>query len=162
MAAKIAESRILFPKKTTGRPREKVFLAELQTARTGFPSIIDGVYTADGSASLRSIFGEQTFAFPKPPTLIQALIEQATNFDSIIMDSFAGSGTTGHAVLAQNKADGGNRRFICIEMDESICRDVTAHRIRKAIEGYGENPREREREMQRPCRVWAGDFVSAN
>lgn len=138
MASKIAEGRILFPKKIGGRPREKVFIAELQTATTGFPSIIDGVYTADGSASIREIFGVQVFAFPKPPTLVQSLIQQAAEPRSLILDSFAGSGTTAHAVLAQNKADGGNRRFICIEMDETICRDVTAQRIRRAIEGYGD------------------------
>ena len=56
------------------------------------------------------------------------------------MDSFAGSGTTAHAVMAQNKADGGTRRFIAIEMDETICRDVTAQRIRKASVGYGDTP----------------------
>ncbi len=60
--------------------------------------------------------------------------------DAIVLDSFAGSGTTGHAVLAVNKIDGGTRRFILVEMDEAICRDVTAQRIRKAIEGYGETP----------------------
>jgi hypothetical protein len=56
------------------------------------------------------------------------------------LDSFAGSGTTGHAVLAQNKIDGGVRHFILVEMDETIAHDVTAQRIRKAIEGYGDTP----------------------
>lgn len=52
------------------------------------------------------------------------------------MDSFAGSGTTGHAVLAQNKADGGNRRFILVEMDKEICSNVTAQRLARASQGY--------------------------
>lgn len=52
------------------------------------------------------------------------------------MDSFAGSGTTGHAVMTKNKADGGNRRFITVEIDEAICRDVTAPRLQKVSEGY--------------------------
>lgn len=52
------------------------------------------------------------------------------------MDSFAGSGTTGHAVLAQNKADGGSRRFILVEMDKEICSNVTAQRLARASQGY--------------------------
>jgi DNA modification methylase len=109
MAKKIEDERILFPKRRDGRPREKVFLHELQTARTGFPSIIDGVYTAHGSHAIRAIFGDQVFAFPKAPELVRMLLEQATDVDSLVLDSFAGSGTTGHAVLDLNKQDGGSR-----------------------------------------------------
>jgi site-specific DNA-methyltransferase (adenine-specific)/adenine-specific DNA-methyltransferase len=83
---------------------------------------------------------QSVFITPKPLRLIRRILAIASDNDSLILDSFAGSGTTGHAVLAQNKADGGNRRFITVEMDETICRDVTAQRIRKAIEGYGETP----------------------
>jgi hypothetical protein len=85
---------------------------------------------------------ELPFEFPKPVSLIATLVRAATksSTDAIVLDSFAGSGTTGHAVLAQNKADGGSRRFILVEMEEGICRDVTAQRIRKAIEGYGDTP----------------------
>lgn len=60
----------------------------------------------------------------------------STDKDSIIMDSFAGSGTTAHAVLKQNAEDGGNRRFILVEMDEGIARDVTAERVRRVAQGY--------------------------
>ena len=56
------------------------------------------------------------------------------------MDSFAGSGTTGHAVLDLNKTDGGNRRFILVEVEESICQPVTAQRLAHAIEGYKDTP----------------------
>ncbi len=56
------------------------------------------------------------------------------------MDSFAGSGTTGHAVLDLNKADGGSRRFILVEMEEAICRTVTAQRLSRAIEGHNNLP----------------------
>ena len=136
MANKLADGRILFPKKVTGRPCEKVFLKDLQTSGAGFPSVIDGIYTADGSQALRDIFGQQEFAFPKAPELVQSLIAQATDKDSLILDSFAGSGTTGHAVLKQNAEDGGNRRFILVEMDEHIARNVTAERVRRVSEGY--------------------------
>ncbi len=83
---------------------------------------------------------QSVFITPKPLRLIRRILAIASDKDSLILDSFAGSGTSGHAVLAQNKADGGNRRFITVEMDEAISRDVTAQRIRKAIEGYGEKP----------------------
>ncbi len=136
MAEKIAEGRILFPKKATGRPREKVFLNELKSSSASFPSVIDGVYTADGSQAVRDIFGQQNFAFPKAPDFIQRLISQATDQDSLILDSYAGSGTTGHAVMKQNAEDGGNRRFILVEMDETIAREVTAERVRRVSRGY--------------------------
>ena len=76
------------------------------------------------------------FATPKPTQLIQRILQIATDQDSLILDSFAGSGTTGHAVLKQNAEDGGNRRFILVEMDEGIARTVTAERIKRVINGY--------------------------
>ncbi|MBK9623575.1 MAG: site-specific DNA-methyltransferase [Rhodocyclaceae bacterium] len=136
MANKLSDGRILFPKKTSGRPREKVFLKDLQTSGAGFPSVIAGIYTADGSQALRDIFGQQEFAFPKAPELVQNLVAQATEKDSLVLDSFAGSGTTGHAVLKQNAEDGGKRRFILVEMDDNIARNVTAERVKRVASGY--------------------------
>jgi len=104
-------------------------------------SIIEAIYTQQGTNEIADIFGDgKAFSFPKPRKLLELFIGLVTDKGSLILDSFAGSGTTAHAVLAQNKADGGTRRFITIEMDETICRDVTAQRIRKAIEGYGDTP----------------------
>ena len=140
MDSKLREGRILFPKKPAGRPREKVFLKELQTAATGLPSVVDGIFTADGSQSIRSILGSQVFAFPKAPELVRLLIDQASDNNSLILDSFAGSGTTGQAVLAQNAADGGNRRFILVEMDDHICRNITALRLLRVSQGYNDVP----------------------
>jgi adenine-specific DNA-methyltransferase len=136
IAQKIKEGRILFPKKPSGRPREKVFLSELQGDFTGFASVIDNIYTAEGSHEIRDILGSQVFTFPKPTTLILELIRQVTKDQDIILDSFAGSGTTGHAVLDLNKQDGSARKFILAEMDEKICQNVTMNRLRKVIEGY--------------------------
>ena len=76
------------------------------------------------------------FATPKPSLLIQRVLQIATDKDSLVLDSFSGSGTTGHAVLKQNAEDGGNRRFILVEMDENIARNVTAERVKRVATGY--------------------------
>lgn len=76
------------------------------------------------------------FQFPKPTELIRRCIQLATNDGDLILDSFAGSGTTGHAALKQNAEDGGNRRFILVEMDEGITRNVTAERVKRVATGY--------------------------
>jgi site-specific DNA-methyltransferase (adenine-specific)/adenine-specific DNA-methyltransferase len=76
------------------------------------------------------------FATPKPSLLIQRILQIATDKDSIILDSFAGSGTTAHAVLKQNAEDGGQRQFILVEMDENIAQNVTAERVRRVAGGY--------------------------
>ena len=87
------------------------------------------------------MFGDgKTFTFPKPRLLVQRLIELTTDKNAIILDSFAGSGTTGHAVLALNKNDAGNRRFILVEMEEAIAANVAVKRLKMAVEGY-ENKR---------------------
>jgi len=126
--------KILFPKKKDGRPREKKFRSEMTNECVSFDSIIDDVFTADGTAEVREIFGEQAFDFPKPSKLISRLVEQATDQDSVILDSFAGSGTTAHAVLALNAEDGGNRRFILVEC-EDYADKITAERVRRVSKG---------------------------
>ena len=102
-------------------------------------SIIDKIYTQEGTADLREIFEDQVvLQFPKPVLLVQRLIYLLTrnDKDSLILDSFAGSGTTGQAVLALNRQDGGSRRFILVEIDEMIARDITAERVRRVAHGY--------------------------
>lgn len=84
-----------------------------------------------GTAILEEIFGVKTFSFPKPVELIKAFLKVATNEDSIVLDSFAGSGTTGHAVLELNKEDGGNRKFILVEMEKEISQKITSERVRR-------------------------------
>ena len=86
---------------------------------------------------LRSILGDLTaFMTPKPKELIQRILQIATDPGDLILDSFGGSGTTGHAVLQQNKDDGGNRRFILVEIDAKIAREITAERMRRVSKGY--------------------------
>lgn len=86
---------------------------------------------------LANIFGKKIFDFPKPQSLIEYLINFLCDKNSIILDSFAGSGTTAHAVLNLNKQDGGNRKFILVEM-EDYAETITAERVRRVINGYGE------------------------
>lgn len=83
-------------------------------------------------------FQKTDFPNPKPVGTIQRIIEIATGDGDIILDSFAGSGTTAHAVLNMNKADGGNRKFILVEMMD-YADSITAERVKRVIDGYGED-----------------------
>ncbi|RLD04907.1 MAG: site-specific DNA-methyltransferase, partial [Chloroflexota bacterium] len=136
MAQKIKEGRILWPSKITGRPRHKKFSADLQDAFAGFSSFIQCGNTNEGTEEVSRIMGGEKFIFPKPRSLVQNLIEQTTSNTDFILDSFAGTGTTAHAVLAQNKEDGMNRRFILVEMDTNIAGLITRERIKRVIDGY--------------------------
>ena len=91
-----------------------------------------------GTLQLKKIFQEKSFETPKSVDFIEYCLQQASNKDSIILDSFAGSGTTAHAVLNLNKQDGGNRKFILIEM-EDYANTITAERVKRVIKGYGED-----------------------
>jgi adenine-specific DNA-methyltransferase len=90
-----------------------------------------------GTLQLKSIFKHKNFETPKSVDFIQYCLQQVVNKNSITLDSFAGSGTTAHAVLKLNAQDGGNRRFILIEM-EDYADTITAERIRRVMSGYGE------------------------
>ena len=100
-------------------------------------SILDSTeYTSrKGTAEVEEILGSKIFSFPKPLTLIKDILYMATTKDSVILDFFAGSGTTGHAVMKLNKEDKGTRRFIlCTNNENNICHDVTYERIKRVIE----------------------------
>lgn len=133
----IAENRIIWPKLASGRPRKKQFLNELLDDVTGYSSIIGGNYfTRDGTNTIQKIFENRIFEFSKPCEFIEELVAQIANSDDIILDSFAGSGTTAHAVLNLNMQDNGNRKFILIEM-EDYAESITAERVKRVINGYG-------------------------
>jgi len=87
---------------------------------------------------LQALFGEKLFENPKDHEVLFRLIRYVTDDDrnALILDSFAGSGTTGHAVLSLNKQDGGSRRFILVEMEPKIAQDITAERVRRVAQGY--------------------------
>ena len=103
---------------------------------------------------LYSLFNDDAiFDTPKPTKLLQAIFELAVADESIILDSFAGSGTTAHAVLEANRRDGGNRRFILVEMEEYADR-LTAERVRRVIRGYPFNGTLKT-ELHRENLTWA-------
>ena len=101
-------------------------------------------HTDEARKEIQSIFGTQSaFDTPKPVRLMERILQIATNPGDIVLDFFAGSGTTGHAVLKKNLEDGGDRRFILVSSTEAtldspeknLCRDICAERIRRVIEG---------------------------
>lgn len=113
--------------------------AEHQPFYTFVPPEVSG--TAEtGKAELNKILGNMHgFDTVKPTGLLSWLFRAVTREGDIILDSFAGSGSTAHAVLALNKSDGGNRRFIAVELDEKIARPITAERVRRVSEGYDDS-----------------------
>lgn len=118
----------------TGTPYLKLYLdnSEGQICSNWFDNV--GV-NEDASGELTKM--GLIFPFSKPYTLIDKIIKISTNKNSIILDSFAGSGTTAHAVLNLNKQDGGNRKFILIEM-EDYAETITAERVKRVINGYAD------------------------
>ena len=117
-------------------PRMKIYLSE---AKKMVPVDVWGWKEVgssdDGGNTIKDIFGEAVFDNPKPVPLVEKVISLLEKPDAIVLDSFAGSGTAAHAVLEANKRDGGNRRFILIEMEDYADR-LTAERIRRVINGY--------------------------
>ena len=107
-----------------------------QTAKTTW--INKNFHSITGTRELTDILGKSIFDFPKPEMLVRQIMEIGSNDDDIILDSFSGSGTTAHAVLNLNKQDGGDRKFILIEM-EDYANTITAERVKRVIKGYGED-----------------------
>lgn len=97
-------------------------------------------YTTNGGNEMADILGsKKAFSYPKPLALISEIVQRITNENSLVLDFFAGSGTTGHAVMKLNAEDGGNRKFIlCTNNENNICREVTYERIKRVVdkEGY--------------------------
>lgn len=119
-------------------PMEKKFLKEAKPGvvnQTWWPYTFAGS-TRNAGAELKEIFdGSKPFETPKPRELIERILQLSTDPDGLVLDSFAGSGTTAHAVLEMNRRDGGSRRFILVEM-EDYADKLTAERVRRIINGY--------------------------
>ena len=125
--------------------------------------------TEEGSAELKEIIGEQNvFDYPKPTSLIRYLLSLYFNLakdeykkDTIVLDFFAGTGTTGHSVLELNKEDGGNRQFIlCTNNENNICTDICYPRIKKVIKGYKNLKNEKVEGLNGNLKYFKTDFVN--
>lgn len=135
------DGRIWWGKNGNNVPAPKIFLSEVAdgVVPQTFWSYEEVGHTQDAKKEIKTIFtGETPFDTPKPVRLIERILQIASDPDSIILDSFAGSGTTAHAVLNMNKADGGNRKFILVEMMD-YADSITAERVKRVIDGYGED-----------------------
>ncbi len=121
-------------------PLAKRYLAEVQEGQPPNAVLDPDVvgFNANGTRELREIFGQGgVFPQPKPTKLVKFLMEILRSKDAIVLDSFAGSGTTAHAVLALNKEDGGSRKFILVEC-EDYADSITAERVRRVVHGVPE------------------------
>jgi len=122
-------------------PTEK----EKEKQKTVVDLLLDWGDNQDSDKEIIELFGEKRFDYPKPIKLIQNLILSTQQDEMIILDSFAGSGTTMHAIMELNKEDGGNRKCIMVQMteateaepDKNICKDITRERVKRAIDKYG-------------------------
>ena len=134
------DGRIWWGKDGNNVPAPKIFLSEVSDGIV--PQTLweyeEVGHTQDAKKEIKKIFeGDTPFDTPKPYQLIERILQIATNAESIILDSFAGSGTTAHAVLNMNKTDGGHRQFILVEMMD-YADSITAERAKRVIDGYGE------------------------
>ena len=117
----IEEKRILWPDTADGRPRRKTFLSEVSEVLPGYSSLVGkDIYTRNATKELDEIFKGRYFSFPKPVDLIKNFVVQSTDENSIVLDFFSGSGTTAEAVMKANSTDGGNRKFIMVQLPEDI------------------------------------------
>ncbi|MCF6179854.1 MAG: site-specific DNA-methyltransferase [Geopsychrobacter sp.] len=133
--ALLDENRIYWPENPkTGKPRKKRFLDET-AERMPISSFWAGLKGQSGADEVDKILGERLFDFPKSIEFLNRIVDLISKPDSIILDSFAGSGTTAHAVLKANEKDNSNRRFILIECEE-YADTLTAERVRRVIKGY--------------------------
>lgn len=131
--------RFYFTNGGKGGIRRKTYLENVGgIPATNYWPFSETGHTDEAKKELLNIFGgKSTLDTPKPTRLIQRVLQIAFTSDSIILDSFAGSGTTAHAVLNMNKADGGNRKFILVELGD-YADTITAERAKRVIRGYGE------------------------
>ena len=148
MKAWIKENRIFFGKDGKGAPQLKRYLGEVQKGLVPLTlwTYDEAGHTDSARREIKEIFHDKEAPFenPKPVGLIRRLLQVGAGKDAIILDSFAGSGTTGQAVLELNKEDGGNRKFILVQCGEydkkkketvNVTNEITAERIRRAIKG---------------------------
>jgi adenine-specific DNA-methyltransferase len=142
----IEEGRIGF-RKQSGAPFLKRYLSEVRDGSTLATIVTDGGFSSDSAKELREIFDNDYFDFPKPISLLKKLLLTGSRENDIILDFFAGSGTTAHAVMELNQEDNGNRKYILVQLPETTdekseaykngykkISDITKERIKRVIE----------------------------
>ena len=163
MASLIENDEVLWPPKRTGRPRRKKFAKDIGSEFTGLSTVLETVYSTQGTRELRDIFdGKELFDFPKPVDYIKLIIEQGSSMNSTILDFFAGSGTTLHATMQLNAEDGGHRQCILVTNNENgICENVTYERNKRVIQGYTTPKGEHVAGLAKNnLRYYKADFIS--
>ncbi len=128
----LEEGRIYFGKDDRGVPQRVIYAHESDgiPASNLWNNLWDDVATnKQGKKEILEIFGDNVFETPKPTVLIKRILELGSDKDSVILDSFAGSGTTAHAVLDFNRQDGGNRKFILIQLPEKVKKETPAYKV---------------------------------
>ena len=170
------ENKIVFPGDydflNIGTPYFRYFKSEDdaknngETPLTATSNVLDKSIvgmTSDGTKELTNILGSKKFNFPKPSSLIKYLINFHLNKNAVVLDFFAGSGTTGHAVLELNKEDGGNRQFILVTNNENnIAEEVTYPRLKNVINGYKNLKNEKVEGLGGNLKYYEIDFVPAD
>ena len=148
---RVGYGRPAFKRFKEGLKNENQPISSWLTPRQEQDTVVEGLNmpvvgtTEEGSKELKEVMGDKAFPYPKPPSLLKGLLAQATRQDDIVLDFFAGSGTTGQVIMELNAEDGGHRRFILCSSTEAhdkepaknLCRDVCAERLRRVIQGYG-------------------------
>src|SRR3989344_983602 len=133
------DGRIYFGSNGKGTPVMKKFLTDVGNIIPKTIWLYDEVGSNDEARrELKTIFPENIFDTPKPTRLIKRIINLVASKNDIILDSFAGSGTTGQAVLELNKEDSGKRKVILVELEKDIAKKVTAQRLKAVVQGYKE------------------------
>ena len=160
---RIEDGRIIFGKSGTARPVQKVFAKERIIGKRKVESWWDDcALNSDATKELKSIFGiAKVFTHPKPSKLIKRLLEMSCDKNAIVLDFFAGSGTTAQAVLELNQEDGGDRHFIlCTNNDSDICSNVTYPRIKTVITGKRIDGTEYSEGIPANLKYYRTDFVA--
>jgi len=161
IARLIANNEISFGEDGRGKPKLKRFLCDVKEGVT-YPSIWDFVpLNTSGSNEMGEIFGNPTvFESPKPVGLIQEVVRLGAANDSIVLDFFGGSGTTGHSVMAQNLADSGSRRYILVQLPEPTPADSEASKAgyKTIAELTKERLRRTGKKLRQANPIFAGDL----
>ena len=160
----IEDKRIWFGKTGENVPAKKIFLNEVQQGlvpTTWWDRIFAGD-NQDAKQELKRFDLEDIFDTPKPVSLIKRILQIASSKNSTVLDFFAGSGTTGHAVLELNKQDGGNRKFIlCTNNENNICIGVCYPRLEKVIKGYKNSKGEKIKGLGGNLKYYTTKFIDS-